>query len=95
MLNGADFVKTSTGKESVNATPEVAYVMLRAIADFHRAHPNRARVGFKPAGGLRTPLDALTYYALVEQVLGQDWLTPALFRLGASSLLDNLVKELS
>ncbi|KHN83278.1 Putative deoxyribose-phosphate aldolase [Toxocara canis] len=92
MLAGSDFIKTSTGKESVNATPEVAYVMCTAIKRYFDL--TGRRVGFKPAGGLKTPLDALVYRVLVEEVLGNEWLTPQLFRFGASSLLDNVIKAL-
>uniref|UniRef100_A0A0M3IBK1 deoxyribose-phosphate aldolase n=1 Tax=Ascaris lumbricoides TaxID=6252 RepID=A0A0M3IBK1_ASCLU len=92
MLAGSDFIKTSTGKESVNATPEVAYVMCSAIK--HYFDLTGRRVGFKPAGGLKTPLDALCYRVLVEELLGKEWLTPELLRFGATSLLDNVIKAL-
>ncbi|KAH7705047.1 Protein F09E5.3 [Aphelenchoides avenae] len=92
MLAGSHFIKTSTGKETVNASLEVAFVMLTAIAAFHKLTGHR--VGFKPAGGIRTASDALQYRALVERVLGRDWLTPELFRIGASGLLDDIVKQL-
>lgn len=92
MLAGADFIKTSTGKEAVNATLPVSLVMLRAIADYQRE--TGYAVGFKPAGGIRSAEDALQWLILVKEVLGNDWLTPARFRFGASSLLGNLVKAL-
>lgn len=92
MLAGADFIKTSTGKEVVNATLPVSLVMLRAIADYQRE--TGYAVGFKPAGGIRSAEDALHWLILVKEVLGNDWLTPARFRFGASSLLGNLVKAL-
>jgi deoxyribose-phosphate aldolase len=92
MLSGSDFIKTSTGKETVNATLEVAYVMCLAIRRYFEL--TGRRVGFKPAGGLRTIEDALGYRILIEEVLGKEWLTPELFRIGASSLLDVIVKEL-
>jgi deoxyribose-phosphate aldolase len=89
MLCGADFVKTSTGKTDIAATPEAAVVMCGAIRDFH-ARTGR-RVGFKAAGGVRTASDASLYYTIVEQMLGPGWLTPALFRIGASGLANNLL----
>lgn len=92
MMAGADFVKTSTGKESVNATLPVGLVMTRAI----RAYYERTgqRVGFKPAGGLRTAKDALAWLALIKEELGRRWLERDLFRLGASSLLADIERQL-
>jgi deoxyribose-phosphate aldolase len=84
---GADFLKTSTGKVATNATEEAARVMLRAIADDPTA---RERVGFKPAGGVRTVADAGIYITLVREMLGESALTPARFRIGASALLDDI-----
>jgi deoxyribose-phosphate aldolase len=84
---GADFLKTSTGKVRVNATPEAARALLQAIADDPAA---RARVGFKPAGGIRTVADAARYMALVAEILGADALNPQRFRIGASGLLDDI-----
>jgi deoxyribose-phosphate aldolase len=91
MLGGADFVKTSTGKVSPAATRPVTMVMLQAVADF-RAATGRA-VGVKAAGGVRTAKDAIRYLVLVAETVGPDWLTPDLFRLGASSLLDDVLLQ--
>jgi deoxyribose-phosphate aldolase len=91
MLAGADFIKTSTGKVSSAATLPVTLVMLEAVRDFH-AETGR-RVGVKPAGGIRTTKDALRYLVLVKETAGEDWLTPSLFRLGASSLLNDLLLQ--
>lgn len=85
---GADFLKTSTGKVPVNATPEAARIMLSVIAD------HGGDIGFKPAGGIRTLEDANIYLDLAAELLGPDWATPRTFRLGASSLLDNLLAVL-
>ena len=92
MMAGADFIKTSTGKEPVNATLPVSLVMLRAIREYceYTGHV----VGFKPAGGIRTAKEALTWLALVKEELGDDWLTPGLFRFGASSLLADIERQL-
>ena len=92
MMAGADFIKTSTGKESVNATLPVTLVMLRAIRDYY----NRTgyRVGYKPAGGISKAKDAITYLALVKEELGDRWLRPDLFRFGASSLLGDIERQL-
>lgn len=89
MFAGADFVKTSTGKIDVAATPEAAVVMCQAIRDFHEK--TGRKVGFKAAGGVRTPEDAALYYTIVEEILGKEWLTPDLFRIGASSAANNLL----
>ncbi len=89
MLAGADFVKTSTGKIDVAATPEAAVVMCRAIADYYKA--TGRRVGFKAAGGVRTAEDAALYYTIVEEILGPEWLTVDLFRIGASSAANNIL----
>ncbi len=91
MLAGADFVKTSTGKVSPAATLPVTLVMLQAVRDF-RAATGRV-VGVKAAGGIRTTKDALRYLVTVNEVAGQDWLTPDLFRFGASSLLNDLLMQ--
>jgi deoxyribose-phosphate aldolase len=93
MLAGADFIKTSTGKVSPAATPPVALVMLAAVADF--AEATGRRVGVKVAGGVRTAKDAIRYLVLVRETAGQEWLTPALFRIGASSLLNDLLMQRS
>lgn len=92
MMAGADFIKTSTGKESVNATVPVSLVMIRAIRDYFER--TGQRVGFKPAGGLRTAKDALTWLALVKEELGREWLEPELLRFGASSLLTDIERQL-
>ena len=89
---GADFIKTSTGKSIPAATEEAAYVMLKVIRE-HFINTGEKR-GFKPAGGISDPLQAMRYYILVNQIAGPEWLTRDLFRIGASRLADNLVKEL-
>ena len=91
MLAGADFIKTSTGKVSPAATLPVTLVMLEAVRDFHAA--TGRRIGVKPAGGIRTAKDAIRYLVLVNETAGPDWLTPDLFRLGASSLLNDLLMQ--
>jgi deoxyribose-phosphate aldolase len=93
MLAGADFIKTSTGKVSPAATPAVALVMLGAVRDYSRA--TGRRVGVKVAGGIRTAKDAVRYLVLVRETAGPEWLTPALFRIGASSLLNDLLMQRS
>lgn len=92
MMAGADFIKTSTGKEAVNATLPVSLVMARAI----RAYQERTglKVGFKPAGGIRTAKQALDWLVLMKEELGDEWLTPELFRFGASSLLSDIERQL-
>ncbi|CAM3571251.1 deoxyribose-phosphate aldolase [Parendozoicomonas haliclonae] len=85
---GADFIKTSTGKVPVNATPEAARIMIQAIKDSGR------NVGFKPAGGVRSAADAKEHLDIAAEIMGQDWITPETYRFGASSLLMNLLKEL-
>lgn len=92
MEAGADFIKTSTGKMEPAATPEAAIVMCRAIKEHYRK--TGKKVGFKPAGGISTPQDAILYYAIVDTILGEEWLNPELFRLGASRLANNLLTEL-
>ncbi|MEG1672412.1 MAG: deoxyribose-phosphate aldolase [Alistipes sp.] len=92
MFAGADFVKTSTGKIDVAATPEAAVVMCHAIKDYF-AKTGR-RVGFKAAGGVRTAQDAALYYTIVEEILGKEWCTPDLFRIGASSAANNLLSAI-
>jgi deoxyribose-phosphate aldolase len=91
MLSGADFIKTSTGKVSPAATPAVGLVMLAAVADFAAATGHQ--VGVKVAGGVRTAKDAIRYLVLVKETAGPDWLTPDLFRIGASSLLNDLLMQ--
>ena len=92
MMAGADFIKTSTGKEAVNATLPVSLVMIRAIRDYHAR--TGFRVGYKPAGGISRAKDALVYLALMKDELGDPWLRPDLFRFGASSLLGDIERQL-
>ena len=92
MFAGADFVKTSTGKIDVAATPEAAFVMCHAIKDYYEK--TGRKVGFKAAGGVKTPEDAALYYTIVEEVLGKEWLTTDLFRIGASSAANNLISAI-
>ncbi|WP_187428357.1 Deoxyribose-phosphate aldolase [Roseobacter fucihabitans] len=92
MMAGADFIKTSTGKESVNATLPVTLVMVRAIRDYHER--SGFRVGYKPAGGISKAKDAITYLAMMKEELGDRWLRPDLFRFGASSLLGDIERQL-
>jgi len=92
MMAGADFIKTSTGKEAVNATLPVSLVMVRAIRAYRAA--TGIRVGYKPAGGISKAKDALVYLALMKEELGDDWLRPELFRFGASSLLGDIERQL-
>ncbi|HXS63069.1 MAG TPA: deoxyribose-phosphate aldolase [Streptosporangiaceae bacterium] len=91
MLAGADFIKTSTGKVSPASTPPVALVMLSAVRDFEQV--SGRRVGVKVAGGIRTAKDAIRYLVLVNETAGQAWLSPDLFRIGASSLLNDLLMQ--
>jgi deoxyribose-phosphate aldolase len=93
MMAGADFVKTSTGMESVNATPAASLVMLRTIRDY--ALRTGVKIGFKPAGGIGSASQALTFLVLVKEELGDEWLTPTLFRFGASRLLVDIERELA
>ena len=92
MLAGADFIKTSTGKAAVAATPEAAVVMCRAIRTF--AEKTGRQAGFKAAGGISTAEDALLYYTIAEQVLGEEWLSPERFRIGASGLGNRLLSAI-
>ncbi|MBM1815895.1 deoxyribose-phosphate aldolase [Pseudosulfitobacter pseudonitzschiae] len=92
MMAGADFIKTSTGKESVNATLPVSLTMIRAIRDYYTA--TGIHVGYKPAGGISKAKDAITYLALIKEELGARWLQPDLFRFGASSLLGDIERQL-
>ena len=92
MMAGADFIKTSTGKESVNATLPVSLVMIRAIREYYER--TGVRVGYKPAGGISKAKDAITYLALMKEELGDRWLQPDLFRFGASSLLGDIERQL-
>ena len=92
MMAGADFIKTSTGKENINATLPVTLVMLRAIRDYYELTGHK--VGYKPAGGISKAKDALNYLIIVKEELGRDWLNPRLFRFGASSLLSDIERQL-
>ena len=92
MQAGADFIKTSTGKEDVNATLPVSLVMLRALRDY--GEETGYRVGFKPAGGLKTAKDAMNWLFLMKEELGRPWLEPDLFRIGASSMLADIERQL-
>lgn len=91
MLAGADFIKTSTGKISPAATPPVVLVMLEAVRDFYKM--TNVRIGVKPAGGIRTTKDAIHQLVLVNETAGPEWLTPTLFRIGASALLNDLLQQ--
>jgi deoxyribose-phosphate aldolase len=92
MMAGSDFIKTSTGKASVNATLPVSLVMVRAIREFYEA--TGFKVGFKPAGGIQKAKQALDWLILMKEELGDDWLSPDLFRFGASSLLADIERQL-
>lgn len=92
MYSGADFIKTSTGKQQPAATPEAAYVMCQAIKEYYAA--TGRRVGFKPAGGINCVQDALVYYTIVKEVLGEEWLTNEYFRLGTSRLANLLLSDI-
>ena len=92
MYSGADFIKTSTGKQQPAATQEAAYVMCQAIKEYYEQTGNK--VGFKPAGGINTVNDALIYYTIVKEVLGKEWLSNELFRLGTSRLANLLLSEI-
>jgi len=91
MYAGADYIKTSTGKLEPAATPEAAYVMCQAIHEYY--NETGIKIGFKPAGGLNTVMDALTYYTIVKEVLGEEWLNNKLLRLGTSRLANMLLSE--
>ena len=91
-MAGADFIKTSTGKEPTNATLPVSLVMLRAARDYFER--TGVRVGFKPAGGIRTARQSLDWLALMKEELGDEWLRPSLFRIGASGLLTDIERQL-
>ena len=89
MEAGADFIKTSTGKVDVNATPAAAYVMCECIAKYHAL--TGKKIGFKPAGGISSAADALCYYSIVSSILGKDWLNKELFRFGVSRVANSLI----
>lgn len=92
MYSGADFIKTSTGKESPAATPEAAYVMCQAIKEYFLE--TGRKVGFKPAGGINSVHEALVYYTIVKELLGEEWLTNELFRLGTSRMANLLLSDI-
>lgn len=92
MYSGADYIKTSTGKEKISATPEAAYVMCQAIKEYY--DETGIQIGFKPAGGINSVRDAVTYYTIVKEVLGEQWLTNKWFRLGTSRLANMLLSDL-
>ena len=92
MEAGADFIKTSTGKVTPAATLPVTLVMLQAIVDFHKR--TGKKIGMKPAGGIRTSKQALHYLCMVNEIMGPEWLTPDLFRFGASALVNDLLKQI-
>ena len=92
MAAGADFIKTSTGKIDVSATPEAAVVMCKAIKEYH--DKTGRKVGFKAAGGVRTAEDAALYYTIVKEILGEEWLSTDLFRIGASSAANNILSAI-
>ena len=92
MYSGADFIKTSTGKQEPAATPEAAYVMCQAIKAYHEK--TGRKVGFKPAGGINNVGDALVYYTIVKEVLGKEWLNNTLFRIGTSRLANLLLSDI-
>jgi deoxyribose-phosphate aldolase len=92
MMAGSDFIKTSTGKESVNATLEVSLVMMRCIRDYYEL--TGTKIGYKPAGGIQKAKQAVEFLILLKEELGNDWLTPDLFRFGASSLLGDIERQL-
>ena len=92
MYSGADYIKTSTGKEKVSATPEAVYVMCQAIKEYYEK--TGFQIGLKPAGGINTVMDAVIYYTIVKEVLGEKWLTNHYFRLGTSRLANLLLSEI-
>ena len=92
IYSGADFIKTSTGKESPAATPEAAYVMCQTIKEYYQK--TGRKIGFKPAGGINTVYDALVYYTIVKELLGEEWLNNELFRLGTSRLANLCLSEI-
>ena len=93
MYSGADFIKTSTGKIYDGATPEAAFVMCQCIKEYYEKHG--VMIGFKASGGVRTSADALVYYTIVKEVLGEEWLNNRYFRIGASSLANNLFADIT
>lgn len=92
MYAGADYLKTSTGKEKISATPESVYVLCQAIKEYHKK--TGIQIGLKPAGGINTVMDAVIYYTIVKEVLGEKWLTNYWFRMGTSRLTNLLLSEI-
>lgn len=92
MYAGADYLKTSTGKEKISATPESVYVLCQAIKEYHKK--TGIQIGLKPAGGIKTVMDAVIYYTIVKEVLGEKWLTNYWFRMGTSRLTNLLLSEI-
>ena len=92
MYAGADYIKTSTGKEKISATPESVYVMCQAIKEYYEK--TGIQIGLKPAGGINTVMDAVIYYTIVKEVLGEKWLTNYWFRMGTSRLTNLLLSEI-
>jgi len=92
MYSGADFIKTSTGKEYPGASPEAVYVICQTIKEYYRIH--QKKIGIKVSGGVRTADDAIKYYTLVKEILGNEWLDPQYFRIGASSLATKLLEKI-
>ncbi|MBF1629683.1 MAG: deoxyribose-phosphate aldolase [Prevotella sp.] len=92
MYAGADYLKTSTGKEKISATPESVYVLCQAIKEYHKK--TSIQIGLKPAGGINTVMDAVIYYTIVKEVLGEKWLTNYWFRMGTSRLTNLLLSEI-
>ena len=93
MYAGADFIKTSTGKESIGATPEAAFIMCKAIKEYFLE--TGIKIGFKAAGGINTVEDALKYYTIAKEVLGEEWLNEGLFRIGTSRLANLLLSDIT
>ena len=92
MYAGSDYIKTSTGKDKISATPQAAYVMCQAIKAYYEK--TGIQIGFKPAGGINTVHDAVVYYTIVKEVLGEKWLTNQWLRLGTSRLTNLLLSEI-
>ncbi|GHT08493.1 deoxyribose-phosphate aldolase [Bacteroidia bacterium] len=92
IYSGANFIKTSTGKVYPGANPEAVYVMCQAVKEYYQLH--NKKIGVKVSGGVRTAEEAVKYYTIVKEVLGKEWLTPEYFRIGASSLANNILKSL-
>ena len=92
MFAGADYIKTSTGKEKISATPEAVYVMCTAIKEFY--DKTGVQIGLKPAGGINTVMDAIIFYTIYKEVLGEKWLTNYWFRLGTSRLTNLLLSDI-